>query len=152
MENWYFSAMDMQCASYHSAVQRLPTFNAFLCLYPYRKTKNHISTLTESFRALAIKLWKQVQTIFYCPSSIIYYFIFFQRCWSITSLKITPLLFLSPFLQKKAALPKTKQAKDCVWNMSIWSSFLEWSSIPFFFVVVIWGIYMLSSFYFHVYR
>jgi len=55
--------MDMQCASYHSAVQRMPTFNAsvvvgfvVVCFYPYRKTKNHTSTLTESFRALAIKL------------------------------------------------------------------------------------------------
>lgn len=64
MENWYFNAMDMQCASSHSAVQRMPTFNALVvvvivvvvCFYPYRKTKNHTSTLTESLRALAIKL------------------------------------------------------------------------------------------------
>lgn len=115
-----------------------------LCFYPYRKTKNHTSTLTESFRALAIKLWKQIKTICYCPSSK-YDFIFPKGAGIITCPNVTisnTFVLFEPFLTKKAALAKINWAEVCVWNMSIWSFLvLEWSSFPFF-NVVIWRIYV----------
>lgn len=135
MENWYFNAMDMQCASSHSAVQRMPTFNALVvivvgvCFYPYRKTKNHTSTLTESLRALAIKLWKQVKTICYCPSSI-QDFIFPKGAGIITCHSVTmsnTFVNFEPFLTNKEALAIINWAEVCVWNMSTWSlPVLKW--------------------------
>ena len=53
MENWYFSAMDMQCASYHSAFQRFANFlkNAFSLWSSIYKTENH------TFSSVAESLW-----------------------------------------------------------------------------------------------
>lgn len=56
MENGYFSAMDMQCASYHSAFQRFANFlkNAFSLWSSIHKTKNHtFNSVAESLRASA---------------------------------------------------------------------------------------------------
>lgn len=62
--SWYFSATDMQRASYHSAFQRLPTFFNAFCDHPFTKLKPHFNSVPKplSFSHLTTKR-NQIQNL-----------------------------------------------------------------------------------------